>query len=377
MDPRPGLGIFLALSLLGIFSGFQESKGSPSPREAILRYYSQKTGEGRKKIYEKHIKPLAEKVVGPLQDSIEKLLSCYIKARKARRIKNRRKEEVKPVSKEKIRAGIEKILKEGKAPEDLLCEPGAIPGVKEALDILTNLRRNILRPRILKFIREQVGTGASFEGQYKPLKEKYGKAGIDVVLEIILDKQAMEEETVRIYAARAFMDFGEPDKRAKSALKLLVGDEYEPEELRREAAIILGRYGDTEALKPFFEKAKRQTEKPNPKARARGWQALAKLWHDIKEHAKSIECYTKQLDIMKKLVADKKWPEFFLSTPYYNRACSYAALGEIEKGIEDLKKAVQYKGIPKKLLLNDKEIDPLRKHPDFEKILEKAPERMR
>ena len=308
-------------------SPVQSPRENPPLASLLADYLKARSPAQRKAILEKKMKGLGLPLVREIQRALDALLPCYKAARKERKTLKRRKEPIPPVPPEKVEGLVDQVIRLGKAPGPVLKKAGALAGLRKALGLLDGLRFFLLRPRILKFIQEQAATGAAFPGQYRPLKAKFGRAAAGVLLEIALDKRAMEEDTVRIFAARALADVGEPEQALLQALGGIAADEYEARELRRQAAVTLARLGEREALEPFLEEARKQTTRRNPKARARGWEALAGLWHDIGEHAKAAECWSKALPIVKKLVAGKSWPADLLSVVYYNRACSLAALG--------------------------------------------------
>ncbi len=345
--------------------------------EILADYLGAKDQAARKALLEKEMKDLGLPLVQAVQRAMDALLPCYREAKAERKRLRRRKEPIQAVSPEKVAALVDRVVRRGEDPDPVLKKAGSLAGLQKALGLLDGLRFYLLRPKILDFIKAQVSTGASYPGQYVPLKEKYGKAAMGVLLEMVLDKRAMEEDMIRILAARALADMGKLEKPALQALGSLAADEYEARDLRRQVAVTLARLGETDALEPFFQDARKLTTRKNPKARVRGWQALAGLWHDIGVHAKAVECYTKALPLVKDLVDKKAWPADILSLTYYNRACSLAALGKKKEALADLEAALAAGGVSAKTMENDKELDPLRGDPAFGKLLEKAGKKRR
>lgn len=366
--------LVLLLALLGAVPAAAQKKTAPpeDPGKALADYLEAGDPSGRKEILTKRLQPMGLPLVRTLQKALDSLIPCYRTAKEERKRLKRRKEAVPALPAGQVREAILKVLRDGAEPAPILSQAGALGPLRKSLGLLTGLRFFLLRPKILDFIRAQASTGAMFSGQYSPLKKKYGRAAAGVLLEMVLDKRAMEEDAIRIFAARALADTAEPQEALLQALGGLAADEYEPRDLRRQAAVTLAKLGERGALDPFFADARKQTTRKNPKARVRGWQALAGLWHDVGEHAKAVECYDKALPTVKKLVEEKSWPPDILSLVYYNRACSLAALGRKKEAVADLEKALSTGGISAKTLENDKELDPLRKNPSFRKLLESA-----
>jgi adenylate cyclase len=57
----------------------------------------------------------------------------------------------------------------------------------------------------------------------------------------------------------------------------------------------------------------------------------------------------------------------------YNAACTYSQLGEIDRAIELLEICVQHFGSDMKLwFTKDSDLDPVRNHPRYQKLLELA-----
>ncbi len=348
-----------------------------SPTRILADYLKTRDPARRKEILVKKLKDLGLPLVLSVQNAMDALLPCYKAARAERKKLKRRKEPIPPVPPEKVQALVDQVVRLGKKPDPALKKAGALAGLRKALGLLDGLRFFLLRPEILAFIQAQASTGAAFPGQYLQLKKKYGRAAAGVLLEMVLDKRAMEEDMIRIYAARALADVAEAEPALLQALGGLAADEYEAPELRRQAAVTLARLGEREALEPFLEEARKQAARKNPKARVRGWQTLARLWHDIGEHAKAVECYSKALPIVKSLVEGKSWPADVLAAFYYNRACSLAALGKKKEALADLEAAMATGALSVKTLENDKELDPLREDPAFRKLLEAARKKRR
>ena len=378
LEPRLFLcALLFSPALLNAQAREKPVPGKKAPAQVLADYLKTRDPARRKEILVKELKDLGLPLVRAVQDAMDALLPCYKAARAERKKLKRRKEPIPPVPAERVEALVDQVVRLGKKPDPTLKKAGALAGLRKALGLLDGLRFFLLRPKVLAFIQAQAATGAAYSGQYLPLKKKYGRAAVGVLLEMALDKRAMEEDMIRIFAARALADMGEAEPALLQALGGLAADEYEARDLRRQAAVTLARLGEREALEPFLEEAKKQAARKNPKARVRGWQTLAGLWHDIGEHAKAVECYSRALPIVKELVKGKAWPPDVLATIYYNRACSLAALGKKKEAAADLEAAMASGGISIKTLENDKELDPLRKDPAFRKLLEQARKKRR
>ena len=364
--------LLLGLAALAAAQALPEDETPAKAGEVLARYLAAPDQAKRKEILEKEIQPLGLPAIRSLQKALDALVPCYRAAKEDRRRRKRRKESIPAVPADQVEKAVLQVVREGAPPPAFLSKAGAVGPLRKQLGLLAGLRFYLLRPKILEFIQAQVSTGASFPGQYRPLKKKYGRAAQGVLLEMVLDKRAIENDRIRIFAARALADVAAPEKPILQALGGLAADEYEPRDLRLQAAVTLARLGEPGALEPFFAEARKLTTRKNPKARVRGWQALAALWHDIGEHAKAVECYDKALPEVKKLVDSKTWPADILSLVHYNRACSLAALGRKKEALADLEKALAAGGVSLETLEKDRELDPLREDPAFRKLLETA-----
>ncbi len=76
----------------------------------------------------------------------------------------------------------------------------------------------------------------------------------------------------------------------------------------------------------------------------------------------AIECYRKAAEIK---------PTSYL--PWYNMACAYALKGEVEKGLESLHKAVTLNPACQQQAREDPELNGLRNHPQFERLINPRP----
>lgn len=85
------------------------------------------------------------------------------------------------------------------------------------------------------------------------------------------------------------------------------------------------------------------------------------------------DAYTKKGFFKKGLELDKRLsllcPED--ESVFYNLACSYALTGDSKKAFEALETAIRLGYSDPDHMLKDSDLDPLKKHPDFSKLIKK------
>lgn len=369
----------LAAALAPLLPGQEEAKAPKKPlREVLAGFIKIEDKAARLEELKKEILPRGEEAIAPLQEILDVLIPLYREAKEDRNRITREKLEVPALDPEQVRSWIDAVIRKGEKPRPELAKAGALGGLQVALDPLVGARTALVRPFLMRFLDEQAQAGVSYPGQYAPLKQKYGRAAMAVLLQIGADQQGLEDERLRLIALRALADVAEPDPQVLSALRKVSTGEHDSKEVRLAAAVTLARLGHQDAMEPFFEEAMEMTRRPQPKARAKGLRQAGQLWHQIGENAKAVEFYSQLLTILEEITDPKDRTQMlFLGSDYYSRACAYAALGKIEEGIADLKKAVEVRGVTAATLQADREIDPLRKHPDFGKLVDSAPSRLR
>jgi hypothetical protein len=197
-----------------------------------------------------------------------------------------------------------------------------------------------------------------------------------VFLQMALDTQGTPYlRQQALMALRDVADKGEP--AVMKNLAKLEADDYQPPDLRLSAAITMARLGDDSKMEPYFAKAHQLTGRDNPKAQARGWRKLGVYWHMLGEYKAAARNYSKWVEIVRQLVEKRERHNIDLAAAVYRRACAWAMAGEVEKGIADLAEAVKFRGVARKTLENDKELENLHGNPRWAKLLEEAPEKVR
>jgi len=306
---------------------------------------------------------------------MDKLIPCYKEARKALDQANRRKEEVTELEEEKVRSLVVAVIQGGE-PDPALSTAAAYKPLRPFLGYIANARAALVQPALVEFIKEKAKLGVSYPGQFKPLKEKYGRAAMAVFLQMALDSHAtpyMRQQA--IVALRDVAERGEP--AVMKNLSRLEADEYQPRDLRLSAAITLARLGDDSKMEPHFTKAHKLTGRDNLKAQARGWQKLGVLWHMLGEYKAAAQNYSRWVGIIRQLVEKRERRNIDLARAIYRRACAHAMAGEVEKGLADVAEAVKFRGVSRKTLENDKELAGLHQSPRWRELLEQAPEEVR
>ncbi len=222
------------------------------------------------------------------------------------------------------------------------------------------------REWILACIGKARDGGSVYEGQFRALSA-LGKDGLKLALAMLDEKSPLFSPGNEAWLLRATRDLGvSPKKRQLKRLVALEDDLMLDQEIRYLAMLCLADFGDKqrfEAKEAEFRKLSSAAQEWNQRD---GLGRLGRLYSDARQHEKAVEAFTKSL-VLRKAEKDES-----LAGLRYNLSCSLAKLGRLDEAFAVFDKGLAGgKAIPDRLLASDKDLDPLRKDPRFDKLMQK------
>lgn len=147
--------------------------------------------------------------------------------------------------------------------------------------------------------------------------------------------------------------------QAKEALIKIYQGSYNTNNLKDTAACSLAMIGEKTYLNQLIRSIEKTIQRSTSYYRVKHYERLAHLHRNLNQFDKTIEYYKKALSITRKE-----------PTLYYNLACAYATAKKQKEAIETLKKAVQEGYKDYQWMLLDRDLDYIKKTPEFKKIVE-------
>ena len=246
---------------------------------------------------------------------------------------------------------------------------------------------------LISLVSPQGGFGF-FVGQFEPLL-KYGEAAVMPLLEMFEDNYAFVNIAygqtteiaykIRVLAGEALADFAPYLGKRKSAVLVRLSNlqNHRQKEIQEIATYTLYMLGDQWRLNQKIEALKSRIDEDTMRI-----EQYRRMGHN--DYAASLQDQVAQncfelamiylrirkdleaIGILKQAIAND--PYFAIA--YYNMACAYSSLGEIEAGMDALEKAVALGYEDLGWIQKDGDLGNLKKSPRFQKLVEELARRL-
>ncbi|MEO6595171.1 MAG: hypothetical protein ABIP94_10505 [Planctomycetota bacterium] len=229
----------------------------------------------------------------------------------------------------------------------------------------------------LEFMRRQHAREVVYPGQYAPLMQVQPFVG-EWLFGLLLATPQWYPSTHRVRLVPALRDVQPtaPDAaRMDQVVAIVENAAIEPEDLRRALACMLWQWGRKEFAQPFLDELQKASTEGDAEDRVRVMLDLADLQYQLREYRTSAATHRSVLVLAKGAKIQLK------PVAHYSRACVYALIGDVERGIEALQRCAEMQAsaevdsslkLQRSLFETDPEIAVLRRDERFAAILVQA-----
>jgi tetratricopeptide (TPR) repeat protein len=255
-------------------------------------------------------------------------------------------------------AEVNQLMKSGKLDPDKLPE---------------KLMARLYRSAVLDLFKKLESEGGQYPSQYAAVA-KLGPRAVPAILSLLEEcLQRQQSRTNLGNSGRIIVQIlnAAPeinDKRLTDRLEKMIKETNVTPSFRQLLAVSLARLGVETYYNEILNSLLAQAdEKENDYAFC---SQLAMMYHRVGKYGKSEEWFSKSVDAAKAAGAPQ-------GIPYYNLACAQAMGKKADKAVETLKTAVKEGYNDFDWVVKDKELDPIRAHPGYIKLLkEHSPEHL-
>lgn len=238
-----------------------------------------------------------------------------------------------------------------------------------AFDHLQAFRKRLAQARrelILAAIGRARDGQSVYEGQFAVFAP-WGKDGLKLVLAMLDPKSRLYAGGNEDWLLRLVRDLRvRPKKRQLARLEALADDLMLDDSIRYLAMLCLADFGKTERFEAKEAEYRKLSSAAQEWNQRDGWQRLGRLYSDARKPKKAIEAFEKGL-VLRKAESDAS-----LAGLRYNLCCALAKVGRLDEAFAAFDKVLAGgKGLSDRLLMTDRDLDPLRKDPRWDKLMAK------
>ena len=226
---------------------------------------------------------------------------------------------------------------------------------------------------LMSFIQDQIDSGATYAGQYEGLAGG-GEAVTALLQEWITDtpSEVFTQAAFRTACMNALRDtVTEPSDELRAALEVLAADEFEEDQIKRNAMYALAQFGQRDLVDKLVQSAMKSTSATDLNQQYQGWSALSDIYHNLREYESAAKARKQMIRIFS--AAGQPTPPGV----YYNTACSLALSGNKDEAFELLQKAFEAdsasgeRQLGRRLVETDMDIASLREDERFGELFGK------